>query len=146
MRIPAPFFDMPLARPVPEIRNHSESLIKSSTPGLSTLRCTKSKPNPASQNHSPDYKSYLNMWAFPKIGQFFSQTFVGRSVGTSRICRVKKDSKSYRPRINRFPKNPYTCTLSVRRTFPFEPGGLLKLDNILAFSSALTIMIVHFSG
>ena len=57
------------------------------------------------------------MSAFPET-RHFSQAFVGRSVGISRISRVKQVSTSNRPRIDRIPRNEYT--LSVRRTCPLK--------------------------
>ena len=65
---------------------------------------------------------------------------MGRSVGISRISRVKKVSKSNRPRIDRILRSDYT--LSVRRTCPLK---LLKLKRNLPFSR-LTVTIAYFFG
>ena len=107
---------------VPKIRNHS-LLIKSSVQKVNQALSVK-KP----------YLTTTLLWTcklFLKSNSF-SQTFVGRTVGTSRICRLKKVSESNGPRINHFPRNPHT--LSVRQTCPLQ-------EKIFAFSSVLTITI-----
>ena len=64
----------------------------------------------------------------------FSQPFVGRSVGISRISRVKEVSKSNRPRIDRIPTSQRTRKrCQYRRTCPLK---LLKLEKKLAFFQA----------
>ena len=79
VRIPVPASNMLMAQQVTEIRNRP-SMIKSLIPGSSKLRCSTKQTRPSLS------KMPLN----PKIGQFFSQTFVGQSVGNSRIYRVKE--------------------------------------------------------
>ena len=75
------------------------------------------KPNPASQR-SQLTKLYFEHASFSKNRTVFSQTFMRRSVGISRICRVKKfQNPSFKiqqsTRIDRIARNPHM--LSVKK-------------------------------
>ena len=93
-----------LARRVPEIgddhRNHA---------------APQRKPNPASQ------KSHLTktlLWTcklFRKSDSNFADfLFVGRSVGNSRVCRVKSFEIQQSTRIDRIARNPYTLPVKKK--------------------------------
>ena len=127
--------DKLLARRVPEIRTHS-SLIKTPIPEPSKFPCSRKQTKPCLSK--PHLTAPL-LWTcklFPKLDSF-SQTFAGRSVGVSRICRVKKVSKPNRP------QEPAYAVSAM--SMPFEADSVVKLEKILAFFSVLTITIVYFS-
>ena len=71
------------------------------------------KPNPASQR-SQLTKLYFEHVSFSKNRTVFSQTCMRRSVGISRICRVKKfQNPSFKvqqsTRIDRIARNTHSC-------------------------------------
>ena len=81
--------------------------------------------------------------SFSKNWTVSSQTLVGRSVGISRICRIKKFQNQTVHGCRSFVKHA-RHTLSPTN-MSFEAGCPLKLkqEKILAFSSVLPIPIVH---
>ena len=82
----------------------------------------ESKPNPASPKpHLTRTLLWTCTKAFPKIGQYFSHTFVGRTVSTSRICRVKKFQNPTVHVAIVSPNNPHT--LSTQRTCPLKQAA-----------------------
>ena len=89
------------------------------------------------------------MSAFPET-RHFSQAFVGRSVGISRISRVKQVScPTVQPSTSTARLYTKQRVYAVSTTnMPFEAVNLLptiKQGKILAFSSLLKITIVYFS-
>ena len=105
-----------LARRVPEIRDGS-SLIKSSIPGSSKSRCSMHKENQTLplKNH-PLTKTLLWTCKLSRNSDsFFADfLFVGRSVGNSRVCRVKSFEIQQSTRIDRIARNPYTLPVKKK--------------------------------
>ena len=114
---------------------------------LKLSRCSPKETKPCLSKIPLKYNSYLYIIvAFPKIGQFFFTDFGGL------VCRCFEDlsDKKFQNQTvhayRSFVKEPPCVAYSVSPTnISFEAGCplKLKLEKILAFSSVLSIPIVH---
>ena len=128
-------------------RAHRESRSRLFTRFLAKVIMLLPKGNQTLPLKNPtEVRLLLEHVSFSKNRTVFSQSLVGRSVGISRICRIKKFQNQTVHAYRSFVKEPPCAAYALSPTnMSFEAGcpRKLKQEKILAFSSVLPIPIVH---